>query len=56
MYKWCSGNGAASCGGIRGVYEHSVTRAEESGAMWLVVAQLPSNDFPLVRVYHAGYG
>ena len=31
----------------------SVTRAEESWAMWLVVAPLQSNDFPQVRVHDA---
>jgi len=31
------------------VYKYLVTRAEESGAMWLVVAQFLSNHFPLVR-------
>ena len=42
-------NDVAICGGARGVYEHSVTRAEDSGAMWHVVKQLLSNQFPLVR-------
>ena len=36
-------------GGGRGVYEHSGARAEESGAMWLVVAQFLSNHVTLVR-------
>ena len=36
-------NSAAICAGARGVYKHSVTRAEETWAMWLAVAQLLSN-------------
>ena len=46
-------NGAASFWGTRGVYEHSMARAEESGAMWLDEAQLSSNDFPLTRVHNS---
>ena len=41
-------NSAAICTGARGVYKHSVTRAEESWAMWLSVAQLLSNHFLFV--------
>jgi len=33
-------NGAAICGWARGVDKRSVTKAEESGAMWLVVVKL----------------
>jgi len=48
LVKWR--NSAAIRKGIRGVYTHSVIRAEESGAMWLDVAQLLSNHFPFLKV------
>ena len=44
-------NSEAICGGIGGVDYHSVTGAEESGAMWLAVAQLLSNHFPLAKMH-----
>jgi len=42
-------NDVAIYGVTKGVYEDSVTKAEESGAMWHIVTQLPviSNHFPL---------
>ena len=50
-------NCAVSCSGIGGVYRLSVSRADESGVMWLVVWQcLSSIQPPPHGVIHNKYG
>ena len=43
-------NSVAICRGTREAYKYFVIRDEEGGAIWLVVAQVLSNHFPLMRV------
>ena len=45
------GEGRAFCGGTKGVRKYSMPRAEESGAMWLTMAQLQSNHLSLMKVH-----
>ena len=45
------GEGRAFCGGTKGVRKYSMPRAEESVAMWLIVAQLQSNHLSLMKVH-----
>ena len=42
-------NGAAICRGLGEFMNILIIRAEESGAMWLIAAQSPSNHFPFKK-------